>query len=93
MVNKTTKKELNKAFYSATEAANLLGISRTAVHNRIVKGLLKAEKVGRNYVVPAKVLSDYLADGMTEKLKAEISAGVDRVIKEYGETLKLLGKE
>ena len=43
MENKTQK------YISATETAKILGISRTAVFNKIQNGDIKAQKVGRNY--------------------------------------------
>jgi excisionase family DNA binding protein len=43
----------NKLLYSTNDIAKILGISHTAVFKKIVQGKLKAEKIGRNYVIPA----------------------------------------
>jgi putative resolvase len=85
------KKE--KKFYSTSEVAQMLNISRVAVFNKIKKGEIKAEKVGRNYVIPVESLPFTLGRKLTKEEKEEIDKVVDRVIKEYGTTLKLLGQE
>lgn len=41
----------SKEFYTTKELAELLGISRIAVFNRIKKGDIKAQKMGRNFVI------------------------------------------
>ncbi|OGZ62888.1 MAG: hypothetical protein A2998_00715 [Candidatus Staskawiczbacteria bacterium RIFCSPLOWO2_01_FULL_37_25b] len=48
----------SKDFYTTTELASLLGISRIAVFNRIKKGTIKARKMGRNFVVFKKDIGD-----------------------------------
>lgn len=47
-----------KEFYTTKELANLLGISRVAVFNRIKKGDIKAQKMGRNFVIFKKDIGD-----------------------------------
>lgn len=47
-----------KGFYTTTELAKLLGISRIAVFNRIKKGAIKAQKIGRNFIIFKKDLGD-----------------------------------
>lgn len=91
MVNKTDEEK--KTFYSVSEAAAIIGISRTAVHKRITSGKIRAEKVGRAYVIPTSELTELAAGELTGKMKTAISGGVTRVLEEYGETLRLLGKE
>ncbi|MFH0804889.1 MAG: helix-turn-helix domain-containing protein [Patescibacteria group bacterium] len=78
-------------FYSTTEAAKLLGVSRITVFNWIGKRKLVAKKIGRNYIIPARVLAPYLQQQvLSEEAKATIDDAVKRTVKEYGETLKLL---
>ncbi len=79
-------------FLSTTQLANLLGISRVAIFNKIKKGEIKAVKVGRNYIIHAKDFSDILKKSLSKKSKKEIDKAVHKVVKEYGETLRLLGK-
>ncbi len=82
----------NKEFLTTTELAELLGISRIAVFKKIKSGAIKAEKVGRNYVIRKKDLGFILGQILSKKDKSEIEKAVKKVVKEYGETLRLLGK-
>jgi excisionase family DNA binding protein len=78
-------------FISTTEAAEILGISRIAVFNKIKSGEIKAIKVGRNYIIARDEITKIPKKGeLTDKRKNEIDKGVDRVVKEYKQTLKLL---
>jgi len=81
----------NKEFLTTTELAKLLGISRVAVFKKIKKGEIKAEKIGRNFVIRKKDLEIILGNVLSKKDKTEIEKAVKKVVKEYGETLKLLG--
>ena len=83
----------SKKFLSVKELADLLNISRVAVFNRIKKGQIYAEKVGRNYIIPKDRLGGIIAGELTDKFKREIEIGVDKVIGEYGDVLKKLGSE
>lgn len=82
---------------SITELAKLLGISRVAVFNKIKKGQIPAEKVGKVYVIPFAKVADIVQKAdtgvLTEEKKKDLNVAVDRVVKEYGETLRLLGQE
>ena len=83
----------NKNYFTVKELADILNISRIAVFNRIKKGQIKAEKAGRNYIIYKKELKGVFYDELTEGVKKEIKMGVAKVIKEYGDTLKMLGDE
>ncbi|MFH1112140.1 MAG: helix-turn-helix domain-containing protein [Patescibacteria group bacterium] len=91
MVNKIDNQL--KQLISAPEAAHILGISRVAVFKKIKTGEIKAEKIGRNFVININDLGISKPAVLTESDKKKIDLGVDRVIKEYGETLRLLAKE
>jgi len=82
-----------KDILSIQELADILGISRIAVFNKVKRGQIKAQKVGRNYVIYRKDVLDLVSDEVSDKLKKEIDNGVDRVVSEYGQALKLLGEE
>lgn len=84
---------IRKQFLSTIEVAKLLGISRIAVFKNIKSGKIKAKKIGRNFMIDKKNLPDILGDILTEYKKREIEKVVKKTISEYGETLKLLGKE
>ncbi|HUD08785.1 MAG TPA: helix-turn-helix domain-containing protein [Candidatus Saccharimonadales bacterium] len=84
---------MDKKYLTTSELAKLLGISRIAVFKKIKTGKIKAKKIGRNFVIDKKELGGILDESLTERKKIEISETVKKTIKEYGETLKLLGKE
>ena len=81
----------NKKFISTTELAKILGISRIAVYKKIKSGKIKATKVGRDFVIDKKDLGNILEKTLSKKEKSEIEKAVKKTIREYGETLKLLG--
>ena len=90
-------KDKKAMFVSVAELAKILGISHVAVFKRIKKGQISAQKVGRAYVISMEEVNN-LTQGLqpeiiTEEKKEEIKNAVEKVVREYGETLKLLGKE
>ena len=86
---------MNKIFLSTTEVAKILGISRVAVFRKIKKGDIKATKVGRNYVIAKRDLDSIfkLKKTLTKKEEEELDIAIEKTFREYGETLRLLGKE
>jgi excisionase family DNA binding protein len=84
---------MEKEFLSTTETAKLLNISRVAVFKKIKSGDIKAEKIGRNFVISRKDLPEILGTALSEAKKNLIEKAVRKTIKDYGETLRLLGKE
>lgn len=84
---------MDKKFLSTIEVARILGISRQAVFKKIKAGQIKALKTGRNLFIDEKDLMEILDVSLSEKRKNEIEKAVDKTIREYGETLKLLGQE
>ncbi len=84
---------MNKEFFSTGEVAKLLGISRIAVFKKIKSGDIKALKIGRNFAVDKKDLPEVLGAVLKKAQKQEIEEAVRKTVKEYSETLKLLGKE
>lgn len=84
---------MDKKFITTTELAKMLGISRIAVFKKIKSGKIKAVKAGRNFVIDEQDLSEILEGSLSDSRKKEIKGAVDKVINDYGETLKLLGRE
>ena len=80
-------------YITIPELARLLGVSRIAIYNRVKKGQIPAMRIGRNYVITDKTMTDILGKKTTEEGKKRIDVAVDRTVREYGEVLKLLGKE
>ena len=77
----------------ASEVAKILRINRVNVIKKIKSGQIKAEKIGRNYVVAREEVLKALGLVIGEKSKEEIDQIVKRGVKEYGEVFKKLGKE
>lgn len=89
-------KEKKTLFVSVSELAKILGISRVAVFKKIKKGQIPASKVGRSYVILKEDVDSVIHGkplALTEEKKGQIKKAVEKVVREYGETLKLLGKE
>jgi excisionase family DNA binding protein len=84
---------MKKEYITTSELAKFLGISRVAVFKRIKAGKIKAEKIGRNYVISQKELPKILGNVLAEDEKITIKEAVKKTVDEYGQTLKLLGKE
>jgi excisionase family DNA binding protein len=77
-----------KKYLSTLETAQILGLSRMHITRLIKSGKIKAVKVGRSYQIDSDSLG--LEDSSSDNI---IEQGVDRAVKEYGETLKKLGDE
>jgi excisionase family DNA binding protein len=90
-------KDKKTMFISVAELANKLNISRIAVFKKIKKGQILAHKVGRSYVISVDDVANFSHSSnpeiLTEDTKGEMEKAVKKVVDEYGETLKLLGKE
>ncbi len=77
--------------YTIPELAKMLGISRIAVFNKIKKGQIKAQKIGRIFVISKKEIEPILGKALTQEQKKLIDLGIRKTIKEYGEVLEKLG--
>lgn len=73
--------------------AELLGVSRIAVYNRVKKGQIAATKIGKTYVITDQTVKQILGRELTEQGRERIDEAVHRTVQEYGEALKKLGKE
>lgn len=81
-------------FYSTNEIADILGVSHQAVYKKIKSNKLVARKVAGNFAVLGEDLSNYLNPSeLTENKKRIIEEVVTKVVDEYGEALRKLGKE
>lgn len=84
----------DKKFFSVSEAASIIGVSRVTVFLWIKKGIILAEKVGRNYVISHDELLKHIdRRPINEEEKKQVKAALDRAILDYGETIKMLGNE
>ena len=82
-----------KDMYSTSETAKILRLSRVEVFRKIKAGKIRAEKVGRNYVIPYDSVAEALGNVIGNYKKQEIEKVIDRAMKEYGEVFRKLGKE
>ncbi len=80
-------------YVSIPELAKILGISRIALYKKVKTGEIKAVKIGRNYAIPQRYLSSIVGKSLSAEDKKEIDTAVKKTVKEYGEVLRLLGKE
>lgn len=78
---------------TTAEVAKVLGISRVAVFKKIKSGEIQAQKVGRNYVIRKADLPIEIGGELTEERKKFIAEAVEKTVREYGEALRLLGRE
>ena len=80
-------------YLTITQLAEILGISRVAVHKRIKKGEIEAIKIGNMYAIPKSYLAEILGQRVSRRKKEAIDKAVRKVVKEYGDTLIKLGNE
>ena len=73
--------------------AKILGVSRQAVLKKIDAGEIRAEKIGRNFVVAKKDILEIAGHILGETRKQEIEASLEKTLKDYGEAIKKLGEE
>ena len=83
----------NKEFFSTTEVAKMLGVSRITVFKKIKSGKIKARRIGRNFYVLFEDLPIVLGTVVTDLQKKNIEQAVKKAVHQYGETFRLLGQE
>lgn len=82
-----------RRYISIPELAKLLGLSRIAVFKKVKSGEIPAVKIGRNYAISYYYIDNLLGKTLNEANKREIDKAVKKTVLEYGEVLKLLGRE
>lgn len=80
-------------YITIQQLAKLLGVSRIAIFKRVKKGQIPAVKIGKTYMITDKTVNEILGKEVSQKGKERIDSAVSRTVREYGELLKLLGKE
>lgn len=84
----------NEKFISVSEAAHVIGVSRVTVFLWIKKGLIQAQKVGRNYIIPYQEILKHVENRpINEQEKMRIKEGLEKALHDFGETIRMLGKE
>lgn len=77
---------------TTTQAARILGISRMQMLRRVKAGEIRTIKAGRNFLIAKEDLNPIFKPATENDLKT-VDRGVEKVIREYGDVLKKLGKE
>ena len=80
-------------YLTIPQVAKMLGISRIAVYRKVKKGQIKAQKIGRSYAIPSEVAGWARGKVLSASDKQRIDVVVRKVVREYGDTLRLLGRE
>jgi len=83
----------HEKYLTIPELAKLLGVSRIAIYNRVKKGQIPAEKIGRTYVITDQTIATILGKEVTKRGKERIDAAVRKTVQEYGEVLKQFARE
>lgn len=76
---------------SVTQVAKILGISRMHVLRKIKAGEIRAEKVGKSFVIDEKDLPGIYRP-LTEQDKKQVKEAVDKTVEEYGDVIRKLGR-
>jgi excisionase family DNA binding protein len=83
----------NREYITIPELAKLLGISRIAVFKKVKKGEINATRIGKAYAISRKLYNGLIGKNLGSNDKKTIDSAIKKAISEYGETIKLLGKE
>jgi excisionase family DNA binding protein len=84
---------IRQRYYSIPDVASLLGMSRVAVYKKVKSGEIRAIKLGRNYGISGAYVAQLLGKKVGQVRRKQIDRAVKRVVREYGELLRMLGKE
>jgi excisionase family DNA binding protein len=82
-----------RRYFSIPDAASLLGMSRVAVYKKVKSGEIRAIKLGRTYGISSTYMAQLLGKNVGHVRRKQIDRAVKRVVREYGELLRMLGKE
>lgn len=86
-------KYMTKEYYSTMEAANILRVSRKTVFQWARDGKIEAIKVGKNYIIPRSAILEKLGKTLDADKKADIEKAINKALKDYEKTFRMLGKE
>jgi excisionase family DNA binding protein len=85
---------LHQKLFTTSQVANVLGVSRITVFRWIKDGTIAALRIGRNYFISEEELQKHIATRPITGLdKSNIQKLVDKVVTDYGETIRMLGRE
>lgn len=82
-----------QTYITIPQLAKLLGLSRIEVYRKVRKGQIKAERIGRMYVITDREVVHIIGKQPSDKDKGQIEKAVRKAVKDYGEVLRKLGEE
>ena len=80
-------------YITILQLAKILGLSTIAVYEQVEKGQISAIKIGGTFFIPQRDIADILGETLPEEDKKEIDLAIKKTVAEYGQVLKLLGRE
>jgi len=80
-------------YITIPQLAKMLGISRIAVYKKVKSGQIKAMRIGKSYVISDSDIVYILAGKLNGRDKKQLDAAIQKIIDEYEELLRMLGKE
>jgi len=84
-------------YITVAQLAKILKITRQSVHKKIKKGQIQVIRIGKTYAIPEDFIKNNVFDikghPLSEDEKKNIERAVKKTLEEYGEVLRLLGKE
>jgi len=80
-------------YVTIPQLAKILGVSRITVYKRVKKGQIKAVQIGRAFAIPEKHVLGILGKALGQEDRRQIDAAVKKTMHDYGDVLKLLGRE
>ena len=83
----------NSDYITTGELAKELGVSRVTIFKKVKSGEIPSEIVGGRYLIPVSYLQKITGKDLSKSDQDSLSRAVDRVVKDYGEAIKLLGDE
>lgn len=81
-----------KELLSVTDVSQLLGISRTHVLRKIQAGEIKAEKIGKSYIIRRKNLPG-IHRPTDEMERKKVEEAIDKTMADFGEVIRKLGRK
>jgi len=79
----------HKEFYTTTEIAKIIGLSRSQVFRKIQNGEIPSEKMGRYNLVPRFFVDAFLGR-VAQQDERQIAQAVSKTMGEYGDVIKML---
>lgn len=80
--------------YTTSDIAKMLGVTRQTVFNWIKNKIITGQLMGGSFIVKGEDLYTFIhPDEVTDQKKQIIENIVTKVVDEYGEALRKLGKE